>query len=291
VKRVTIFIYQDVEKTVIASVSQRSNLCTPRDCFGKKRLAMTIVEFAATCYNIRHMKDGIEKNSRHKILLIEDDPNLGFILNENLELQGFKVKLCADGEEGLAAYHREQFDLCLIDVMLPKKDGFALAREIRKTNREVPIIFLTAKSLKEDRIAGFKIGGDDYVTKPFSMEELVLRLQAVLKRTKPAAPESRGKNLFGIGRFSFDPEQQSLQFGDKQQKLTSKESELLKLLCVHANEVLERDLALKLVWGEDSYFNGRSMDVFISKLRKYLQEDKNVEIMNVHGRGFKLVVR
>jgi len=227
---------------------------------------------------------------RHKILLIEDDPNLGFILHENLELQGFVVTLCADGEEGLAAYHRYQFDLCLIDVMLPKKDGFALAREIRKTNQAVPIIFLTAKSLKEDRIEGFKIGGDDYVTKPFSMEELVLRLQAVLKRTKPAA-DHKGKNIFALGNYTFDYEQQNLQISGKPQKLTSKEAELLKLLCVHANEVLERELALKLVWGEDSYFNGRSMDVFISKLRKYLQDDKNVEIMNVHGRGFKLVVR
>jgi DNA-binding response OmpR family regulator len=231
----------------------------------------------------------LKKKSHHKILLIEDDPNLGFILNENLELQGFKVKLCADGEEGLAAYHRDQFDLCLIDVMLPKKDGFTLAREIRKTNRDIPIIFLTAKSLKDDRIEGFKIGGDDYITKPFSMEELVLRIQAVLKRTKPA--EHKGKNIFAIGKYTFDYEQQNLQIRSKLQKLTSKESELLKLLCMHVNDVLERELALKLVWGADSYFNGRSMDVFISKLRKYLQEDRNVEIMNVHGRGFKLVTR
>jgi DNA-binding response OmpR family regulator len=236
------------------------------------------------------MKDGIEKKPHHKILLIEDDPNLGFILNENLELQGFKVQLCSDGEEGLAAYHRDQFDMCLIDVMLPKKDGFTLAREIRKTNQDIPIIFLTAKSLKDDRIEGFKIGGDDYITKPFSMEELVLRIQAVLKRTKPAA-EHKGKNIFAIGKYTFDYEQQSLQMSGKPQKLTSRESELLKLLCLHLNDTLERELALKLVWGEDSYFNGRSMDVFISKLRKYLQEDGNVEILNVHGRGFKLVVR
>ncbi|MCI0694570.1 response regulator transcription factor [candidate division KSB1 bacterium] len=236
------------------------------------------------------MKDGIEKKPKHKILLIEDDPNLGFILNENLELQGFKVKLCANGEEGLTAYHRDGFDLCLIDVMLPKKDGFTLAREIRKTNRDIPIIFLTAKSLKDDRIEGFKIGGDDYITKPFSMEELVLRIQAVLKRTKPAA-EHKGKNIFAIGNYTFDYEQQNLQISGKPQKLTSKEAELLKLLCLHINDTLERELALKLVWGEASYFNGRSMDVFISKLRKYLQEDGNVEIMNVHGRGFKLVVR
>lgn len=226
----------------------------------------------------------------HKILLIEDDPNLGFILNENLELQGFKVKLCVDGEEGLTAYHRDHFDLCLVDVMLPKKDGFTLAREIRNANRDIPIIFLTAKSLKDDRIEGFKIGGDDYITKPFSMEELVLRIQAVLKRTKPAA-EHKGKNIFAIGKYRFDYEQQNLQSSGKLQKLTSKESELLKLLCLHLNDTLERELALKLVWGEDSYFNGRSMDVFISKLRKYLQEDKAVEILNVHGKGFKLIVK
>jgi len=252
---------------------------------------MTIVEFLSFCHSIRNMKDGIEKKSRHKILLIEDDPNLGFILNENLELQGFKVKFCADGEEGLAAYHRDQFDLCLIDVMLPKKDGFALAREIRKMNRDIPIIFLTAKSLKDDRIEGFKIGGDDYITKPFSMEELVLRIQAVLKRTRSAAAEHKGKNIFAIGKYMFDYEQQNLQISGKPQKLTSKESELLKLLCLHLNDTLEREMALKLVWGADSYFNSRSMDVFISKLRKYLQEDENVEIMNVHGRGFKLVVK
>lgn len=227
----------------------------------------------------------------NKILLIEDDPNLGFILQENLELQGFSVSLCTDGEQGLAVYQGGKFDLCLIDVMLPRKDGFALAREIRQGSQDVPIIFLTAKSLKEDRIAGFKIGGDDYITKPFSMEELVLRIQAVLKRTKPVADEQKGRQTFAVGKFTFDYEQQSLQLGSRRQKLTSKESELLKLLCLHRNDTLERETALKLVWGEDSYFNGRSMDVFISKLRKYLQEDKNVEIMNVHGKGFKLMVR
>jgi len=227
----------------------------------------------------------------NKILLIEDDPNLGFILHENLELQGFAVKLCTDGEQGLAAYQNSKFDLCLIDVMLPRKDGFTLAREIRQDNQDMPIIFLTAKSLKEDRIAGFKIGGDDYITKPFSMEELGLRIQAVLKRTKPAADDRQSRQTYALGKFIFDYEQQNLQIGGRRQKLTSKESELLKLLCLHINDTLERETALKLVWGEDSYFNGRSMDVFISKLRKYLQEDKNVEIMNVHGKGFKLLVR
>jgi len=226
-----------------------------------------------------------------KILLIEDDPNLGFLLHENLEMQGFAVTLCADGEQGWAAYQREPFDLCLVDIMLPKKDGFTLAREIRKKNEALPIIFLTAKSLKDDRLEGFKIGGDDYIIKPFSLEELVLRMQAVLKRTKAAAPNSKAKHVFTIGKYIFDDERQSLQLGHHRQKLTSKESELLKLLCLHINDILEREMALKLVWGKDSYFNGRSMDVFISKLRKYLQEDENLEIMNVHGKGFKLVVR
>lgn len=229
--------------------------------------------------------------ARDKILLIEDDPNLGFILNENLELQGFTVKLCVDGEQGLSAYQQEKFDLCLVDVMLPKKDGFAFAREVRRSDDTTPIIFLTAKSLKDDRIEGFKLGGDDYITKPFSMEELVLRIHAVLKRAKPNAEAYKTKQVFTIGKLVFDYEQQLLQNGTQQQKLTSKESELLKLLCLHINDTLEREMALKLVWGEDSYFNGRSMDVFISKLRKYLQEDKNVEIVNVHGKGFKLMVR
>lgn len=228
---------------------------------------------------------------RHKILLIEDDPNLGFILNENLALQNFDVQLCTDGEQGWLAYQRDKFDLCLVDVMLPKKDGFAFAREVRRRDDKTPIIFLTAKSLKDDRIAGFKVGGDDYITKPFSMEELVLRMQAVLKRAKPNAETPKTKQVFAIGEFNFDYEQQLLLHGGRQQKLTSKESELMKLLCLHINDTLERETALKLVWGEDSYFNGRSMDVFISKLRKYLQEDKNVEIMNVHGKGFKLIVR
>jgi DNA-binding response OmpR family regulator len=228
---------------------------------------------------------------QQKILLLEDDPNLGFILHENLELQGFAVQLCTDGEQGLTAYQRGQFDLCLVDVMLPKKDGFAFAREVRRGDDKTPIIFLTAKSLKDDRIEGFKRGGDDYVTKPFSMEELVLRIQAVLKRAQPNAETPKTKQIFAVGKFLFDYEQQLLQNGPRQQKLTSKESELMKLLCMHINDTLERETALKLVWGEDSYFNGRSMDVFISKLRKYLQEDKSVEIVNVHGKGFKLVVR
>ncbi|NUO80267.1 response regulator transcription factor [candidate division KSB1 bacterium] len=224
------------------------------------------------------------------ILLIEDDPNLGFILQENLELQGYRVERCADGEAGLQAFLRQRFDLCLIDVMLPKKDGFSLARDIRKTTQELPIIFLTAKSLKEDRIEGFKIGGDDYLTKPFSMEELALRIQAVLRRSRALPEEKSAASIFQIGSYSFNAEQQALKRGEETQKLTAKEAELLRLLCLHMNEVLEREVALKLIWGEDNYFNARSMDVFISKLRKYLSADEHLEIRNVHGKGFRLRV-
>jgi DNA-binding response OmpR family regulator len=227
--------------------------------------------------------------SQHKILLVEDDPNLGFLIEENLEMQGFAVQLCRDGEAGLAAFQQENFDLCLLDVMLPKKDGFELASEIRRHSQRLPIIFLTAKSLKEDRIEGFKLGGDDYVTKPFSLEELVLRIQAVLKRSAGAVDAT--SNRHEIGEFIFDYEKQILQHGDKQQKLTAKEAELLNLLCLHKNEVLDRQAALKKIWGEDNYFNGRSMDVFISKLRKYLSGDARIEIKNIHGRGFKLIVK
>jgi DNA-binding response OmpR family regulator len=226
-----------------------------------------------------------------RILLVEDDPNLGYVLQENLELKGYDVTRCADGEEGLEIYLKERFDLCLIDVMLPKKDGFTLAKDIRKTGQEVPIIFLTAKSLKEDRIEGFKVGGDDYVVKPFSMEELGLRIRAVLKRSTKFAPEIGEAENFSIGQYVFDYKRQTLGIGEKAVKLTSKEAELLRLLCLHRNEVMEREVALRLIWGEDNYFNARSMDVFITKLRKYLGEDSSIEIKNVHGQGFRLLVK
>ncbi len=228
------------------------------------------------------------KNSA-KILLIEDDPNLGLILQENLQLQGFEVELCVDGEEGRTSFLQNQFDLCLLDVMLPKKDGFTLAGEIRKINQDIPLIFLTAKSLREDRIEGFKIGGDDYITKPFSMEELLLRIQAVLKRSQHSTVEGNQK-IFSIGDYEFDTGKQVLQNQNKKQKLTYKEAELLRLLCLHKNTIMERELALKLIWGDDNFFNGRSMDVFITKLRKYLKKDNRIQIVNVHGKGFKLVV-
>jgi two-component system response regulator VicR len=226
-----------------------------------------------------------------KILLIEDDPNLGTILEESLELQGFSVTRCEDGEEGHSVFLEGKFDLCLIDVMLPRKDGFSLARDIRKTDENIPIIFLTAKSMKEDRIEGFRIGGDDYITKPFSMEELFLRIQAVLKRSTKDTSVGKEQNQFSIGDYIFDYERHVLSFQQNKRRLTSKESELLRLLCLHLNQTLEREVALKMIWGDDSFFAGRSMDVYVSKLRKYLKEDGRVEIMNVHGKGFKLVVR
>lgn len=228
---------------------------------------------------------------KHSVLLVEDDSNLGFILQEHLELQGYRVERCGDGEAGLQALLKNHFDLCLLDVMLPRKDGFTLAREIRALTQELPIIFLTAKSLKEDRIEGFKIGGDDYLVKPFSMEELTLRMQAVLRRSKALAPGNSNANVFQIGKYVFDFDRLTLQFGARPQKLTAREAELLRLLCLRQNGVLERELALKLIWGEDNYFNARSMDVFVSKLRKYLKQDERIEIRNVHGRGFKLMIR
>ena len=223
--------------------------------------------------------------------MLEDDANLGFILQEHLELEGYSVTLCKNGEEGSRAFRACPYDLCLVDVMMPKKDGFAFARDVRKTDQRTPLMFLTAKSLKEDRIEGFKIGCDDYVTKPFSMEELMLRIRAVLKRAKGAGEPEAPAAPFQIGKYVFDHEGQILRFKDEQKKLTSREADLLRLLCTHMNNVLERDDALRSLWGNDSFFNGRSMDVFISRLRKYLQKDKNVEILNVHGKGFKLIVR
>ncbi len=226
-----------------------------------------------------------------KILLLEDDANLGFILQEHLEMEQYFVTLCTNGEEGSKVFRSRRYDLCLVDVMMPKKDGFAFARDVRKTDQQTPLIFLTAKSLKEDRIEGFKIGCDDYVTKPFSMEELMLRIRAVLKRAKSAVDPKPVAGPIQIGKYVFHHERQILQFREDQKKLTSREADLLGLLCAHMNGVLERDEALRTLWGSDSFFNGRSMDVFISRLRKYLQKDKNVEILNVHGKGFKLVVR
>ena len=224
---------------------------------------------------------------KDKLLIVEDDLNLGQILKEYLEAKGFETHLCRDGEEGIKAFRDQHFDLCILDIMMPKKDGFTLAKEIRLTDKQTPIIFLTAKSMKEDTLEGFKIGADDYITKPFSMEELLLRLMAILRRTG----NSSGKvpNSFTFGAFTFNYDQQILQFGQEEQKLTSKESELLRLLCQNINQTLDRSAALKVIWKDDSYFNARSMDVYIAKLRKYLKKDENIRILTIHGEGFKLV--
>lgn len=223
-----------------------------------------------------------------KILLCEDDENLGMLLREFLQAKGFNADLCSDGEKGYKEFLKNKYDLCVLDVMMPKKDGFTLASEIRNVNSEVPIIFLTAKNLKEDILEGFKLGADDYITKPFSMEELVFRIGAILRRVK--GKKDKEVTLYKIGRYTFDTQKQVLVSKDKTQKLTTKESELLALLCAHVNEILERNYALKTIWIDDNYFNARSMDVYITKLRKLLKDDPNIEIINIHGKGYKLIV-
>jgi Response regulators consisting of a CheY-like receiver domain and a winged-helix DNA-binding domain len=222
-----------------------------------------------------------------RILLCEDDENLGMLLREYLQAKGYSAELCPDGEAGYKAFLKNKYDLCVLDVMMPKKDGFTLAQEIRQANAEIPIIFLTAKTLKEDILEGFKIGADDYITKPFSMEELTFRIEAILRRVR--GKRNKESNIYKIGRFTFDTQKQILAIDGKQTKLTTKESELLGLLCAHANEILQRDFALKTIWIDDNYFNARSMDVYITKLRKHLKEDDSIEIINIHGKGYKLI--
>jgi len=228
-----------------------------------------------------------------RILLVEDDPNLGLLLQDYLQIKGnFEVVLCTDGDEGLKAFGKNNFDICILDVMMPKKDGFTLGKEIRGLNQQVPIIFATAKSMMEDKSVAYDLGGDDYITKPFRIEELLLRINALLKRastTVQQAPEEDIKQ-FEIGDYNFDYTTQLIHFNGTQQKLSTKEAELLRLLCLKKNSVLTREEALINIWHDDNYFNGRSMDVFLSKLRKYLKEDPKVEIINVHGKGYKLVV-
>lgn len=222
-----------------------------------------------------------------KVLLCEDDENLGMLLREFLQAKGFNADLYPDGEKGYKAFLKGKYDLCVLDVMMPKKDGFTLAQEIRNVNSEVPIIFLTAKALKEDVLEGFKIGADDYITKPFSMEELVFRIGAILRRAK--GKKDKEITMYKLGRFTFDTQKQALIIDDKVKKLTTKESELLSLLCSHINEILERNFALKSIWVDDNYFNARSMDVYITKLRKLLKDDPTIEIINIHGKGYKLI--
>ncbi len=222
-----------------------------------------------------------------RILLCEDDENLGMLLREYLQAKGYAAELCPDGEAGYKAFLKNRFDLCVLDINMPKKDGLTLATDIRQVNSDMPIMFLTAKTLKEDILEGFKRGADDYITKPFSMEEMVFRIEAILRRVR--GKKTKDSSIYHIGKFVFDTQKQILEFGEEQTKLTTKESELLGLLCAHANEILQRDFALKTIWIDDNYFNARSMDVYITKLRKHLKADPDIEIINIHGKGYKLI--
>lgn len=228
---------------------------------------------------------------QHKpsILLCEDDPNLGMVLKNYLELNDYEVVLERDGRLGLAAFQREKFDLCLLDVMMPHVDGFTLAEEIRDINPDVPLFFLSAKTMKEDIIQGYKLGADDYITKPFDSEVLLLKIKAILKRNEELHKEAANVE-FDLGNYHFNPKLRELIIHGKTQTLSPKENELLKMLSEYKNDLLPREIALKKIWGSDTYFNGRSMDVYIAKLRKYLKEDSTIEIVNIHGNGFRLVV-
>ncbi len=224
-----------------------------------------------------------------RVLLAEDDKNLGTLLREFLIAKKYDVIWEQDGEAALKTFLEEDFHLCIFDVMMPKMDGFTLAKEIRKVDAFVPIIFLTAKSLKEDLVEGFEAGADDYLTKPFDMPELMLRIKAIMRRVGSKPIEGK-KTQFKLGIFDFDAQKQVLKYGDEEKKLTTKESELLRLLCVHKNDLLDRNDALNEVWSDDNYFNARSMDVYITKLRKHLKQDEKIQIMNIHGKGFKLLI-
>ena len=229
-----------------------------------------------------------ERTEDVRILLCEDDENLGMLLREYLEAKGYKAELCVDGEEGYKSFNNNEYDMCIFDVMMPKMDGFTLAQKIREKDIDTPIIFLTAKNMKDDIRSGFEIGADDYITKPFSMEEVVFRIEAIMRRVK--GRKNKDNTIHQIGKFTFDAQKQILTLGDQQTKLTTKEAELLTLLSNKSNELLQRDYALKSIWIDDNYFNARSMDVYITKLRKHLKGDPNVEILNVHGKGYKLVI-
>jgi len=224
-----------------------------------------------------------------KLLLAEDDENLGMLLKEYLVAKGYDATLFPDGEAAYKGFMRDHYDICILDVMMPKKDGFTLAKDIRMVNADIPVIFLTAKNLKEDVLEGFKIGADDYMTKPFSMEELIFRIEAILRRVS-SETQPNEQNNYKIGIYSFDVLKQILEHDGEEVKLTTKESELLRLLVSNANKVLERNYALKAIWIDDNYFNARSMDVYITKLRKHLKDDPSVEIINVHGKGYKLLM-
>jgi DNA-binding response OmpR family regulator len=229
---------------------------------------------------------------KHKalILLVEDDKNLGFVIKDFLSEADYEVELAENGVSAMSLFSNKTYDLCLIDVMLPFKDGFSVAEEIRQKNTYIPIIFVTARALREDRIRGFKIGADDYITKPFSIEELMLRIEAILRRTRNLTNSLIEKEIYEIGQFVYDYTNQVITFNNTTRKLTRKEAEVLRLLCINKNQLVRREFALKLIWGEDDYFMGRSMDVYITKLRKILKIDPSITIQNIHRTGFMLEV-
>jgi DNA-binding response OmpR family regulator len=226
-----------------------------------------------------------------KILLVEDDPNFGTVLKDYLALNDYDVTHAKDGLEGLISFKNDEFDICILDVMMPKKDGFSLAKDIRGINTEIPLIFLTAKSMKEDVLRGYQVGADDYLNKPFDSEVLLLKLKAILQRKAVDASAEDNQFEFEIGEFHLNSKLRQLSFkGDEPRKLSPKENKLLKLLAIYKNDLLPRELALTKIWHDDNYFTSRSMDVYIAKLRKYLKPDEKVEIINIHGEGFRLVV-
>ena len=226
---------------------------------------------------------------KQRILLVEDDENLGYVIQDLLSMNGYKVHLARDGKEGLLFFNKSKYDLCLIDVMMPKKDGFELAEDIQKVNNCVPLVFLTARNQKEDKIKGLKLGADDYITKPFDSDEFLLRVKAILRRS--STEKNNSDKEYKIGEYTFTPSTLILSKDDDSRRLTKKESALLKLLCEHKGKILEREVVSNLIWGDDSYFVGRSMDVFITRLRKYLKDDSAISITNIHGVGFRLEER
>ncbi len=228
---------------------------------------------------------------KRNILLVEDDFNLGIVVQDFLNLEGYTVHLCRDGKEGLQKFNKNKYDACLLDVMLPEKDGYEIAEDIRKVDKEIPIIFLTAKSNPEDKVKGFKAGGDDYITKPFNREEFLLRIKAILRRANNEIDEDENEGIIALGSYELDFQNLKLNHKEEDKKLTKRETAILKLLSENRNRVIERSLVLNLIWGDDNYFNGRSLDVFITKLRKYLKHDEGIQINNIHGVGFKLELK
>jgi len=224
-----------------------------------------------------------------KILLVEDDTNLGFVISDHLKSLGYKVSLCMDGVEAQKRFHEETFHLCIFDVMMPVLDGFSLTKEIRKTDQKTPILFLTAKAMIEDKVEGYKAGGDDYLTKPFSLDELEMRVMALLKRVDVSLVNNEN-DIFQLGKYTFQSDEHLLVSETESRMLTKKENQILKIMCRHLNNVVPREIVLNAVWGQDDYFVGRSLDVFITKIRKYLKEDPKVQVQNIHGVGFKLLI-